>query len=224
VRRSSSRTDHSRGLPAADHTSTEGLSVSRDAKPVAASSRETVVPVRGESGRAAAGPGSGAEPLCGSRSEPLSSLDTNAITRPGRERSIHHSQWVEAIREPSHPYRSARAGKLRDKRLRKGGRLRLDGAGDGEVADKTKWYRDRERAQRERIDRVHACGANSLQVTCQGCERTHERAQGCRLGLLFVYWRGLIAAERRSRFLQARVHWLEELNRAGLIGERAGGK
>jgi len=39
-----------------------------------------------------------------------------------------------------------------------------------------------------------------------------------------VYCRGLIAAEKRSRFLQARVHWLEELNRAGLIGERAGGK
>lgn len=224
VRRSSSRTDNSRGLPAADQTSTEGLSVSRDAKPVAASSRETVVPVRGESGRAAAGPGSGAEPLHGSRSEPLSSLDTNAITRPGRERSVHHSQWVESIREPSHPYRSARAGKLRDKRLRKGGRLRLDGASDGEVADKTKWYRDRERAQRERIDRVHACGANLLQITCQSCERTHERAQGCRYGLLCVYCRGLIAAEKRSRFLQARVHWLEELNRAGLIGERAGGK
>lgn len=224
VRRSSSRTDNSRGLPAADQTSTEGLSVSREAMQIAGSSREAVVSVRGESGREAACPGSGAEPLPGSRSEPLSLLDTNAITRPARERSAHHACWVESIREPSKPYRAARAGKLRDKRLRKGGRLRLDGASDGEVADKTKWYRDRERAQRERIDRVHACGANLLQIICQGCERKHERAQGCRYGLLCVYCRGLIAAEKRSKFLQARDLWLAELNKIGLLGEGAGAK
>lgn len=39
-----------------------------------------------------------------------------------------------------------------------------------------------------------------------------------------MYCRGLIAAEKRSKFLRARVHWLDELNRAGLIGEGAGRK
>lgn len=224
VRRSSSRTDNSRGLPAADQTSTEGLSVSREAMPIAVSSREAVVSVRGESGREAACPGSGAEPLPGSRSEPLSLLDTNAITRPTRERSVHHAEWVEAMREPSKPYRDARAASFRAKRMRIGGRMRFDGAGDFEVAEAIRWYSGRERAQRERIDRVLECGTKLLQISCQSCERKHERAQGCRYGLLCVYCRGLIASEKRSKFLQARVHWWAELNKIGLLGERAGAK
>lgn len=91
------------------------------------------------------------------------------------------------------------------------------------MRERTRWYGDRERGQHQRIARVLSCGAETLQISCQSCGAMHERAQGCRCGLLCVRCRGAIAAEKRGKFLAARSEVVAEARGAGRLNPRRRG-
>lgn len=150
-----------------------------------------------------------------------SSLDTYDITRPttGRE------TWVVAVGSATAEHREHRAEDHEDRARRKLWGDREAGYTDIHAAESARWHRQRARGQRERIQRVQACGGVVLRITCQACGLSHDRAQGCRIGLLCLRCRGGIASEKRAKFMAARKHALAGAGEAGLLNaNRRGGR
>lgn len=118
--------------------------------------------------------------------------------------------------------RAARFAKLAKKRL---WQRRAEGYSDLYAKTDGAWYSARERAQLERPSRVLECGAETLQITCQGCGLVHEQRSGCRIGLLCVPCRGALAAAKRAVFRAARLSALADAKARGLLRpERRGGR
>ena len=76
------------------------------------------------------------------------------------------------------------------------------------------------RRQRQRTERVLACGADIIRIECALCGRTHEKTQGCRVSLMCVRCRGAIASEKRAMFLRARAVVLADATQRGLLDPR----
>jgi hypothetical protein len=135
------------------------------------------------------------------------------------------TDWLEQVGVLTAAHRANRAdrfAKLGRRRFWKG---REQGYSDARATDGSGWYRARERGQRERIQRVAACGAESLAVACVGCGVVRELRSGCRIGLLCVPCRGAIAAAKRRAFVRARAVTIEAAVVRGLFHpHRRGGR
>ncbi len=133
--------------------------------------------------------------------------------------------WLAAVGELTREHRAERA-----ERLLKLGRKRVrarreQGYSEIHAQADASWHRARAKAQIERPDRAAACGNEVLSISCQGCGQVHERRAGCRLGLLCVSCRSVIAAEKRSAFVRARRVLMREAARRGLLHRlRRGGR
>lgn len=169
--------------------------------------------------------GSGAAPPTGAPPGAPSSLDTLATTRPARERSVRGEAWLREVGDATSKHRSDKARALRAKSSAKVRDARREGFSESYAAGSGEWHRSRARAQEERIERVLSCGADVLEIRCLGCERTHERRLGCRVGLLCVSCRKVIASGKRVRFLASRSVVLGEAAARGLLNpHRRGGR
>ncbi len=135
------------------------------------------------------------------------------------------ADWLKRVGELTAEHRSARAERFATLARAKVRKRRMEGYSDAYAHEDARWYRDRERGQRERPERVARCGAETLQITCQGCGQVHERRSGCGIRLLCVRCRGAIAAEKRRCFRRARLSLIEEAVRRGLLRHsRRGGR
>lgn len=150
-------------------------------------------------------------------------LDTLDITRPTQDKSTLQRDFVQALDEPTRNHRAKRAAKHRRKGATRRAEARNDGHYEHRVLEDSKWYEDRAKGEDQRIDRVLACGSTVLQISCQACGVVHERTQGCRAALYCVGCRGVIASEKRGKFLTARADVLSEASAAGRLNRRRRG-
>lgn len=148
-------------------------------------------------------------------------LDTLPITRRNRESD---ARWIEEVGVETRTHREARAQAFEQRATRSRNRLREAGFSEPYVTDKLKWSLARAVGQRERPERVAACGSEIITIVCQECKRLHERSRGCKSGLLCAHCRGAIASEKRGRLLAARADLLDEAGERGLLwpGRRGG--
>jgi hypothetical protein len=151
------------------------------------------------------------------------SVDTSEVSRPSQPRSALQMDYVRALEAPTKNHRARRAQKYREQAACRQARLRNAGEWEGTVEQSVRWHLARARAQEDRIRRVLACGATVLEIICQGCGLVHERTEGCGAALYCVHCRGVIAAEKRGRFLAARASVLEEAADADLLNPRRRG-
>ncbi len=220
------------GTPPADLVATAGSSVPRGhAVPPIEPVRDTgsVGGVGGERvsarGRSPLCGGAGAEPPhSGAPPGAPSSLDTNDITRPDREKSAR-GKWLEGVEVHTATFREERARSLEAKAARKRRALREEGFSESYVADRLRWHTSRARGERERFERVSECGTERVLLVCLGCGVNHEQRGGCRARLLCVGCRGAIASEKRLAFLAARQVVLADAEKRGLLRpNRRGGR
>lgn len=125
--------------------------------------------------------------------------------------------WLREVGEHTKAHRAERARKLVRRRVEVSVVLRRAGWGEAVVKEKAKWYDDRARGHRERIERVEACCTEVVTVSCQSCGVCREMTPGCRAWMLCVRCRGATAAELRSRFLAARTEVIRRANERGLF-------
>jgi hypothetical protein len=112
--------------------------------------------------------------------------------------------WLRHVGEHTKAYRRERARKLIQRRVEVSIALRRAGASEGAILAKSKWYNERARGHRERIERVEACCTEIIAVSCQACGVCREMAAGCRAWMLCIRCRGATAAKLRGCFLFAR--------------------
>lgn len=112
--------------------------------------------------------------------------------------------WLREVGEHTKPYRVRRARGLIQRRAKVCSAMRAAGYSEVTISAKGKWYDDRARGHRERIERVEACGTEVITVSCQGCGVCRELSQGCHFGRLCVRCRGAANAALRGTFQLAR--------------------
>jgi len=112
--------------------------------------------------------------------------------------------WLRLVGEHTKAHRRERARKLIQRRVEVAVALRRAGRSEVAILAKTKWYDDRARGHRERIERVEACCTEIVAVSCQSCGVCREMSAGCRAWMLCLRCRGATAAELRGRFQAAR--------------------
>jgi hypothetical protein len=135
------------------------------------------------------------------------------------------NKWVERVGELTATHRAARAARFAKLAMRKLWQRRAEGYSDLRAKADSGWYSARERAQLDRPARVAECGAETLQISCQGCGQVHEQRSGCRIGLLCVPCRGAIAAAKRAAFRRARTAAVAHAASRGLFDpNRRGGR
>lgn len=125
--------------------------------------------------------------------------------------------WLREVGEATKAHRAERARKLVQRRVHVSVGLRRAGWSEAAIKAKTKWYDDRARGHRERIERVEACCTEVVAVSCQDCGVCREMSPGCRAWMLCVRCRGATAAELRSRFLAARKEVMGRASERGLF-------
>jgi hypothetical protein len=230
------------GTPPAGDTSTAGSSSSRGVAPAA----ETPAGDESRSGGVGVKPAErarGLSPLCVNTereaqphiSRPkgdLSFLDTQELTRQTEETCALPAPmlaWLDEVGEETKADRARRAQKLIARRVQICSAMRRYRYGEASIRWRAKWYNDRARGHRERIERVKACQTDIIHVSCSACGVGPELAAGCRAWMLCVRCRGAVSAALRARFLAARRLIVEQalernlfrpLRRGGRYGER----
>lgn len=133
--------------------------------------------------------------------------------------------WLEKIGSATWPHRRGKAEEYMCRARERAATLRAEGASSVDVREARRWYTQRARGQYLRIDRVETCGAEALEFTCGACGKKHERPARCRVHLLCVACRSVVATEKRVRFLAARETVLLAARRRGLLAQiRRGGR
>jgi hypothetical protein len=132
--------------------------------------------------------------------------------------------WLEKVGELTSAHRKKRADVFAKLARRRIWKRRFEGYSDLYAKTDASWYRDRERGQRERPERVAACGSETLLISCVGCGTMHEIRSGCRVGLLCYPCRSVAAAAKRRIFRRARSAVVAEAARRGLFQNRRGGR
>jgi hypothetical protein len=125
--------------------------------------------------------------------------------------------WLDEIGVLTEEHREERAKALSRRASRRKWELREELWSELRVAEAVRWYESRARGQRERIARVQDCGSETLRISCTSCGQCHERAVGCRIGVLCVKCRGAIAQLKRAVFLSARADVLSDAKARGLL-------
>ena len=85
------------------------------------------------------------------------------------------------------------------------------------------WHERRARGQRERFERVAACGSKKGLSSCSGCGGMHEFTVGCGVNRLCETCGTKSAMKRRARFSLARAGRVQEASRDGLFRRRRNG-
>ncbi|MDQ2647190.1 MAG: protein rep [Myxococcota bacterium] len=133
--------------------------------------------------------------------------------------------WLARVAELTLEHRAERADRLMALGRNRVRRRREEGYSETYAQDDARWHRVRARAQLERPERAEDCGSEVLSISCAGCGQVHERRAGCRLTLLCVPCRRVIAAEKRSSFVRARGVVVQDAERRGLLRpHRRGGR
>jgi hypothetical protein len=127
------------------------------------------------------------------------------------------STWLRDVGEHTKAYRRERARRLVARRVEVSVAMRRQGRSEVAIEAAAKWYNDRARGHRERIERVEACCTEIVSVSCQSCGCCREMSPGCRAWMLCVRCRGATAAELRARFLAARRAVVERAAQRGLF-------
>ncbi len=125
--------------------------------------------------------------------------------------------WLDELGELTAEHREERAKALSRRASRRKWELREQLFGEIRIAEEIRWYESRARVKRERIARVQDCGSEVLRITCTSCGQCHERATGCRIGVLCVRCRGAIAQLKRAVFRHARADVLADARARGLL-------
>jgi hypothetical protein len=103
--------------------------------------------------------------------------------------------------------------------------MRRQGISETTIRQKAKWYDDRARGHRERIERVEACESQIVNVSCPCCGVAREFSAGCRSWMLCSRCRRATAAQLRARFLAARGQVVDSARARGLLNPaRRGGR
>ena len=187
-----------------------------------------------EGGRIAASlrGGSGAEPPSSAPAGAVSLLDTKELSRQTQDtcvRQLRTLAWLREVGERTKADRAERARKLIVRRVQICTAMRRYRFGEAAIRWRAKWYDDRARGHRERIERVEACQTDIIRVSCSACGVGRELSAGCRAWMLCVRCRSAASAELRARFLAARKRIVERarernlffpLRRGGRYGER----
>jgi hypothetical protein len=176
--------------------------------------------------------GAGAEPPSTAPPGAVSFLDTQELSRQPEETCALAAPmlaWLREVGEETKADRTRRAQKLTARRVQICSAMRRYRYGEASIRWKAKWYDDRARGHRERIERVEACQADIIHVSCSACGVGRELAAGCRAWMLCVRCRGAVSAALRARFLAARRLVVEQamernlfrpVRRGGRYGER----
>jgi hypothetical protein len=127
------------------------------------------------------------------------------------------TDWLGRIEELTADHRAERAAELGRRRTKRRLELRKDGYSDEAIHRASKWYDQRARGHRKRIEHVRECGAKVLRISCQACGLAHDRVAGCRVRLLCQPCRRLTLAEMRAAFGRARAEVLAAALRRGLL-------
>ncbi len=127
------------------------------------------------------------------------------------------AEWVELVGDRTVDHRERRAREHERKAGERRAKLRSDGWGEFSIKQAGKWHQDRAKGQRQRIETVLGCGGTTLRMTCAACGKSHERPQGCRVGLLCVRCRSAIGSEKRAAFMRARRAVLSSAQHRGLL-------
>lgn len=133
------------------------------------------------------------------------------------------ANWLPTLRDLTKVHREHRARRFDDGARRKRARARLRGAPEASVNLDARWHVSRAEGQRNKIENVQACGSERIQITCQSCGASHERPGRCGNSLLCVPCRGAVVAEKRRKFLLARLAVLALAERRGLLNRRRRG-
>src|SRR6478736_553797 len=227
-----------RGVPALDSSAvegTEGEPQAREQSSLRGSARAAPSPgtppgvpslVHTKDITRPSGPGSAHGQEEASTSEARADQDGPAIGSLGQPREIPEIRlaWLERVGVEISDYCNGKARTLFARAIERTRAALRAGYSEQYAREEGAWHRQRAKGQQERVERVMACGAKVIEITCQGCGRTHERRVGCRIGLLCPWCRGSIAAECRARFLGGRAAWFEDARPRGLLlANRRGG-
>ena len=79
------------------------------------------------------------------------------------------------------------------------------------------WHAGRARGQRDRFERVAACGEGQARATCHACGDEHDLPVRCDVWRVCVSCRAKAALERRARFGRGRVRALRVAQRTGRL-------
>jgi hypothetical protein len=79
------------------------------------------------------------------------------------------------------------------------------------------WHASRARGQRDRFERVAACGEGKARATCHACGDEHELPVRCDVWRVCVSCRAKAALERRARFGRGRAKALRIAHRTGRL-------
>lgn len=169
--------------------------------------------------------GSGAAPPLGEPPGSSSSLDTNDITRPERERcglvAPLRAQFIEELGEATREHRRARRKVHGHKAAEAKNRAKQDGYSEGYAENAGRWHRSRAKGQETRPECALNCGEDLIRVTCVDCGRSHEKPGKCRLALWCVRCRGALASKKRAQFLASREVVLADAAARNLVGSTA---
>lgn len=110
------------------------------------------------------------------------------------------ASWVRAVGAFTYEARSRRADRHEA----------IADAENNERSTKAQWHFGRAAAQRTRIERVEACGGESIQVFCAGCGVVHDRERRCGGWRYCLTCRGKRAERYRARFTESRNLWLRQ--------------
>ncbi|MGC4088725.1 MAG: hypothetical protein QM756_12670 [Polyangiaceae bacterium] len=129
------------------------------------------------------------------------------------------TDWLRKVGEHTKADRIARARALITRRAEVCSGMRRDGFGEATIAQKARWYDQRARGHRERIERVEACATALVTVSCQCCGVARDFSAGCRSWLLCLRCRSATAAQWRARFRSARDVVVARAAARGLLRE-----
>jgi hypothetical protein len=79
------------------------------------------------------------------------------------------------------------------------------------------WHASRARGQRDRFERVAACGEGKARATCHACGDEHELPVRCDVWRVCISCRARAAIERRARFGRGRAKALRIAHRTGRL-------
>jgi hypothetical protein len=146
---------------------------------------------------------------------------------------VSKSSTVQALAAATHRFREHRAAR-HDAIRRETEReieATLRAAGDAH-ADETRealfeqaraldrrrdWHAGRARGQRDRFERVAACGEGKARATCHACGDEHDLPVRCDVWRVCVSCRAKAALERRARFGRGRARALRVAQRTGRL-------
>lgn len=123
---------------------------------------------------------------------------------------VRMSSWLDSVAERTAQFREARARRFERRAAEREAELRAEGDSESMARDGARWHRQRARGERERPERVEACGAAEIELECASCGCRRNRPARCRSALLCVGCRAAVGVEKRVRFLAARAAHLDE--------------